>query len=1250
MDDKEPISKSLRAKLDFLGVVLAAPVIDQGPLEDSEGKRRATDAATKAVGALEGHPGVAAIAVQLGQAKASIQQAQQRDVRHAVPLLEEIILQSIAWRKTAEAHEVYLTAAAEAANVIQAVAAHADAADIAALLDKVRADRLAAAAVEALAGRHPAAMVLLGKVAGECDALKLKADAFTARRLAGVSTTKAVSDLEAHAGATAITKELAQAKLLLEAALKNSDPEKGRAALEQVTALGLAWHKVAEDHVLYVGEAGKAKGLLDTVASHPGVTPLVALVAEVRTRLLDGAAVEAGTRAYPAAMLLLGKVAGECATLTTHAIEAKSYLDALPTVTAGVTGLETHLQKVIIAAERKVLADALVAAALDATPIALKYGAAKLKLDGIAADVVKAKDIADKCGSYVANGLLIDPQILLMENHAMALRIAVEIAAVKLKLTEAAAEAHVTKRDFTKAFALQQIAYNESTAALAIAGQFVTAESNYKACAAALALLKTHERKAVIATEIATITDQQLKERDRITKRMFKAAFHFSQSGLWGCTTAKEIAANSKKYEDALKVQAPLVTGLDALVGKAGATVQISAATTALAEAKVNGADDKRLYDEANAILAGIPALVDAAKKAAADFALYETARVTAEQAVDALGKHEQKLAIPKELAEVTELVRAAAALVPAKSADAKLLVDKVPALCVAATKLADAQGSFATGEKAVGALTPEKIGEDHVAAVGAVRKLLDALDKHPQAVAIAKQRTAIGLALDSAAIKAGEGDFPAVKALLDTAASDCTKANMVADAHGRWVVADQLAKDGVSLAKAHAQEVFVHGDIATLETEIGEAKKKADAAAYEDALTLLVKARADGATLLALAGRHDAFTKAHTAATVLHTALGTHAQKLKIAVQIAAIKDKLDEGTVKATARKHDEAMVLVKAADDLCRVAHTEAEMFANVVPDKDTLKAILAQPGGGKALDAMVVELGVAPNAAVLGAAIEARFGITLNLINSEVVSVRKLYDLLKGVPKSHGRSNPSMKKIQYDNTKTGGGSFNSSTKLVDLTCGRSKDGNLERLTLVGEIPTPDEDCKPVDTTSPDKFDFVTLHEVGHAVDDRLGFMKGKAGDAKFGGWQDYGLNVAPAAAAAAASFGYDAAYIEEYLAGGKPPPPALPADGTTQLDWDAKGIKVKAWCDAVMLPPNEQGMWWNDGKSQANALNGVVHQQAYKTKWVSYNLAARKQGITGYQFRAPGEWLAELYAAYHIKKLKDTHPAVAWLKTL
>ena len=43
-------------------------------------------------------------------------------------------------------------------------------------------------------------------------------------------------------------------------------------------------------------------------------------------------------------------------------------------------------------------------------------------------------------------------------------------------------------------------------------------------------------------------------------------------------------------------------------------------------------------------------------------------------------------------------------------------------------------------------------------------------------------------------------------------------------------------------------------------------------------------------------------------------------------------------------------------------------------------------------------------------------------------------------------------------------------------------------------------------------------------------------------------------------------------------------------------------------------------------------------------------ARAQGVTGYQFRSPAEWFAELYAAYFMKKMNPKHPAAVWLDKL
>jgi hypothetical protein len=194
---------------------------------------------------------------------------------------------------------------------------------------------------------------------------------------------------------------------------------------------------------------------------------------------------------------------------------------------------------------------------------------------------------------------------------------------------------------------------------------------------------------------------------------------------------------------------------------------------------------------------------------------------------------------------------------------------------------------------------------------------------------------------------------------------------------------------------------------------------------------------------------------------------------------------------------------------------------------------------------------------------------------------------------------------------------------------------------------EVPGVEEGCKLDPTAPPPKFfDWNVQHEIAHALDDRKGFMDSKAGDPAFGGWQDHGGDVLAVANAAAAEFaslpGVDAAMIATYLDSGASPP-------SPPADW----AKVKTWAD---LTGNNANPWDQGALCGKSALSGGlmlgqrVYHQAYPSHWVSYAAAARKQGITGYQFRAPGEWFSELYAAYKSKVLKTSHPAHTWLSKL
>ena len=335
----------------------------------------------------------------------------------------------------------------------------------------------------------------------------------------------------------------------------------------------------------------------------------------------------------------------------------------------------------------------------------------------------------------------------------------------------------------------------------------------------------------------------------------------------------------------------------------------------------------------------------------------------------------------------------------------------------------------------------------------------------------------------------------------------------------------------------------------------------------------------------------------------------------------------------------------------------------------PSASTLEKLAKAPGGGPVLDELVKDLPDDIPQGVLTEAIRARYGIKLRQFEhrtdtegydpdkSTAVSPKKadkdvkvLYQLLGKVPLKDAKQVEDIDRY----TKESGGALYAPGVFNDkiaLYCGRHDDGHNQEFNKPGEVVPAgqkvDKDCEPVNTDEDTPyFDFATLHEVGHAVDDAKKVMSG--GRAKDAGWEEPGTGTI--AKLAAGKFGYDKGYIQDMMESKKgTPPKSRPKapKGMNEKLWDLARQKSEAWVTAVKV---DAGLWWHAADSAFNAIGDRVYHEAYAGSWVSYRLAARAQGITGYQFRAPAEWFAELYAAFWSKKLNPKHPAATWLKSL
>ena len=585
--------------------------------------------------------------------------------------------------------------------------------------------------------------------------------------------------------------------------------------------------------------------------------------------------------------------------------------------------------------------------------------------------------------------------------------------------------------------------------------------------------------------------------------------------------------------------------------------------------------------------------------------------------------------------------------------ANARALMDEVKTAAEAAKTAAENSAQLMASMDAVEGLGPDDAPSDEaIASVAAV--LTDLKGRGNAAIAtleLAEAEAKIVTARDAA--KPAAERVTALKEAADAARA--IEQTLVQ--HNELLTSIETARTRIATLEAHAQAAYVAADVAEMKQGIEAivllvSSGEEFAKATTDLNTLMVRYAevqedADGqATFLALRASPELDAKLD--------GLEQHDHSYAIRPSIDTMRAKITLADDKAAERDHAAACAALEEAIALGHSAQVMADMRDDTPPTAADVKKIIDGPGGFAELDAMMDGLEPDAERAVMRAAFEARFGCTLENWqagaavadgNQQAPDIRRFYQIMSDLPDSATLDNDAFRIFRNEETAGGGSRFGSKTVIMD-----EGQPELSSAYLFGRedaLGAVEADCEPANEDPVPFFSWNTLHEVGHAVDDQHSFMSGKADNPAFGGWRHHGTNPQDVAVAVADEFDYDSAYVAQRL--GRNANPAIPdaPDGVALEEWESRRVKVEGWIAQATVGNDP---WGSMSTAQKIAINGRVYHESYNFRWYSYLLSARSKGITGYQFRAPGEWFSELYAAYHSGKLKDTHPSAGWLSGL
>ena len=694
---------------------------------------------------------------------------------------------------------------------------------------------------------------------------------------------------------------------------------------------------------------------------------------------------------------------------------------------------------------------------------------------------------------------------------------------------------------------------------------------------------------------------------------------------------------------------------------------------------------DKLAAHDTQQIERGLAELLDAAAKAAtwSGVASTVTAHAKERQKADAdLAGLDKHAAAPK-LKPQLDAIRAVLANAKALADAAPSASDPSAAWNAALAEVARARNDLEVAKKLAESLGAATAAEAAAAKPGDIKGMKGALDKlRGDAKGLAKDANAAAadaelkkldaaLAAGDKAVAAKDGAGTA-KALKDAAAA-YAEVRSIEAAHAQFAGQLGAVESGLKALKASSRAAAIKVRIDAVDSALVEAKAKNQANAAAEAMAALRRAT----DALAAAKKADAERAAYDKRA---EDIGKLVEKVP-APDKAALQGQVAAAKSKADALAFGDAGKALDAVEVALEKRQLTAMMGAAKPDPKAMAKsaAKMTAKGGAAEVDAMIQAVPNGGDVNQLNALAEGRYGVKFTsgaalpaaaatgttparTQGDPVRSMKEVCKMFAQIPQDVVK-HPSVKGVEFKdqyNDQGAGGSFSYDDAKVRMV-GRpgipqqfgsvQKNKDPKTGAWVNQLPAGvEDDCKPKNTTPVEYLGFAAAHEVGHAVDDAQGFMQRHGNLVAYGEWTSYAGNVQPIADAIGADARYAACYKtaeqKQYVLDKLMSKPANAPAVTAGSPEDLAKQAFDTWHSIA----TSADVFRRQSDCDAIKLGDYVYHEAYARQWVRYRADARKRALTGYQFRAPGEWFAELYAGYRSGKLKDTHPAMTWLKKL